>query len=90
MSKLNRITEFFSRRPQEAERMTEQIAATVKYILDTEDVAVLVKGKHLCVSWRGVGDQNAVTMTTHLGGVYKKTGVREEFMQTAHQLLSDC
>lgn len=90
LSKLNRICEFFSRRPQEAERMTEQIAAAVKFILETEDVAVMVKGKHLCVSWRGVGDEDAVTLTTHLGGVYKKAEIRSEFISTAQKLLSDC
>lgn len=89
LSKLNRIVEFFSRRPQEAERMTEQIAATVKYILDTEDVAVLVKGKHLCVSWRGAEDEDAVTFTSHLGGGYRKPEVRQEFMTIANNLLKD-
>lgn len=89
LSKLNRIVSFFSRRPQEAERMTEQIAAAVKFILETEDVAVLVKGKHLCVSWRGVGDEDAVTVTSHLGGAYKRPEVRQEFMSTAQKLLSE-
>jgi len=89
LSKLNRIVEFFSRRPQEAERMTEQIAATVKYILDTDDVAVLVKGRHLCVSWRGAEDEDAVTFTSHLGGTYRKPEVRQEFMSIANNLLKD-
>ena len=87
LSKLNRIVEFFSRRPQEAERMTEQIAATVQYILETPDVAVMVKGTHLCVSWRGVEDENAVTITSHLSGSYRKPEVRQEFMTIAQELL---
>lgn len=90
LSKLNRIVEFFSRRPQEAERMTEQIAATMKFILETEDVAVMVKGKHLCVSWRGVGDEDAVTMTSHLGGCYRKPEVRQELMSIANTMLVNC
>lgn len=87
LSKIGRIVEFFSRRPQEAERMTEQIAATMKFILDTDDVAVFVKGKHLCVSWRGVEDDSAVTTTTHLSGSFRKPEVRAEFMSSANVLL---
>lgn len=87
LSKLNRIVEFFSRRPQEAERMTEQIAAALEYILETEDVAVFVEGTHLCVSWRGVGDSEGVTTTAHLGGSYMSQATRSEFMMVAKHLL---
>lgn len=87
LSKINRIVTFFSRRPQEAERMTEQIAAALQYILETDSVAVFVEGEHLCVSWRGTGDHDAVTTTAHLGGVYQQQATRSEFMTVAKHLL---
>lgn len=89
LSKLGRIAEFFSRRPQEAERMTEQIAATLKLILGTENVAVFVKGVHTCVTWRGVEDSEGITTTAHLGGVYQQASVRSEFLTTAMHLLEN-
>lgn len=81
LSKLNRITEFFSRRPQIQERLVEQIYHTLQYILGTDDIAVVIKAKHLCVSHRGVNDNTSMTVTSRLGGAFKEVPeVRAEFM----------
>ena len=70
LSKLNRIVEFFSRRPQIQERLTEQIFHTLCYILGTDNVAVVIKAQHFCVKLRGVEDVNSDTVTSRLGGVF--------------------
>jgi len=81
LSKLNRITEFFSRRPQIQERLVEQIYHTLQYILGTDAIAVVIDAKHLCVSHRGVNDTTSSTVTSKLGGCFKdKHDVRAEFM----------
>jgi GTP cyclohydrolase I len=81
LSKLNRITEFFSRRPQIQERLAEQIYHTLQYILGTDDIAVVIKAKHLCVSHRGVNDNTSMTVTSKLGGEFRDhPEVRAEFM----------
>lgn len=80
LSKIPRIVEFFARRPQIQERLTEQVYHTLTYILGTENVAVTIHAEHLCVSQRGVRDTGASTITTRLGGVFKdKPIVRMEF-----------
>src|SRR5919112_862860 len=65
LSKLNRVVQYFAKRPQVQERMTMQIANELKEMLQTEDVAVLLDAKHLCVSSRGVEDINSATVTAH-------------------------
>lgn len=80
LSKLNRIVDFFARRPQVQERLTEQIASELKQALGTEDVAVVVEANHMCVSMRGVKDQGSSTTTSHYGGIFRQTEVREEFL----------
>jgi GTP cyclohydrolase IA len=80
LSKLNRIVEFFARRPQIQERLTAQICATLQYLLDTEDVAVCIDAEHLCVKTRGVEDACSDTVTSKLGGVFKSNAAtRAEF-----------
>lgn len=80
LSKLNRIVEFFSRRPQIQERLTAQIAATLQLLLETEDVAVCIDAEHLCVKTRGVEDACSDTVTSKLGGVFKSNAAtRAEF-----------
>lgn len=82
LSKINRIVEFFSRRPQVQERLTEQIFYTLQYILGTDNVAVVIKASHFCVKLRGVEDVNSDTITSRLGGAfYEKEKLREEFYQ---------
>ncbi|MBQ4820414.1 GTP cyclohydrolase I FolE [Aquimarina sp. MMG016] len=70
LSKLNRIVQYFAKRPQVQERLTNQIALELKQILDTEDVAVIIDAKHLCVSSRGIKDDTSATVTAYYGGVF--------------------
>jgi len=79
LSKMNRVVEFFSRRPQVQERLTEQVYHALCYILGTEDVAVVVDGVHYCVKSRGIMDYNSSTTTSRLGGLFRQPEVRTEF-----------
>ena len=81
LSKLNRIVDFFSRRPQVQERLTEQIFWALSYVLQTKDIAVLIKATHYCVKARGIQDVNSTTTTSKLGGVFKnEPEARHEFL----------
>lgn len=71
LSKLNRIVQFYAKRPQVQERLTNQIANELKEILETEDIAIIIDAKHLCVSSRGVEDNNSSTVTSFYGGKFK-------------------
>lgn len=83
LSKLNRIVEYFSRRPQVQERIAEQVYWALVYILGTEDVAVVIEGVHYCVRSRGVEDYNSITTTLKLGGCFKnEPDCRAEFMSS--------
>jgi len=73
LSKLNRIVHYFSQRPQVQERLTNQIARELVEILGTEDVAVIIDAKHLCVSSRGIKDESSSTVTSYYGGVFNNT-----------------
>jgi len=68
LSKLNRIVQYYAKRPQVQERLTNQIANELKSILDTENVAVIIDAKHLCVSSRGIKDDTSSTVTSFYGG----------------------
>ncbi|MGA0558677.1 GTP cyclohydrolase I FolE [Larkinella sp. VNQ87] len=82
LSKLNRIAQYFSKRPQVQERLTVQIAEELKNVLRTEDVAVVVDAKHLCVSMRGVQDVSSSTVTAHYSGKFKTDeATRQEFLR---------
>jgi GTP cyclohydrolase I len=81
LSKLNRIVQYFAKRPQVQERLTVQIATELKKVLNTEDVAVVIDAKHLCVSSRGIQDTNASTVTSFYGGKFQDASVKEEFLQ---------
>ena len=70
LSKLNRIVQYFAKRPQVQERLTNQIAEELKAILKTDDVAVIIDAKHLCVSSRGIKDESSATVTTFYGGQF--------------------
>lgn len=86
LSKMPRIVEYFSRRPQIQERLTEQVYHALSYILETEDIAVTINAQHMCVSTRGVEDDNADTTTSKLGGCfYNDPEVRAEFFQHVYQ-----
>ena len=79
LSKLNRIVNYFAKRPQVQERLTMQIAKDLQAHLQTEDVAILMDAKHLCVSSRGIKDTSSSTVTSFYGGRFKEAGVRHEF-----------
>lgn len=81
LSKLNRIVQYFAKRPQVQERLTVQIAKELQSVLKTEDVAVLIDAKHLCVSSRGVNDSNAATVTSFYGGKFQNENTKQEFLK---------
>ena len=85
LSKLNRIVEYFSRRPQVQERLTEQIRAAISYVTETADVAVFIDSEHFCVKSRGIQDTNSSTVTLSVGGVFagEKSDIRREFLNLA-------
>ena len=70
LSKLNRIVQYYAKRPQVQERLTNQIGEELKSILDTDDVAVIIDAKHLCVSSRGIKDESSATVTSFYSGVF--------------------
>jgi GTP cyclohydrolase I len=79
LSKINRVVQYFARRPQVQERLTIQIAEELKRVLNTEDVAVVIDAVHLCVSSRGVQDNDSKTVTSHFGGKFNDESSRREF-----------
>lgn len=81
LSKINRIVQYFAKRPQVQERLTMQIGKELSKILETDDVAVLIDAKHLCVSSRGVEDRDSSTITAFYGGKFETEAVRNEFFQ---------
>ncbi len=70
LSKLNRIVQYYAKRPQVQERLTNQIAEDLKRILGTENVAVIIDAKHLCDSSRGIKDESSATVTSYYGGKF--------------------
>ncbi len=70
LSKLNRIVQYYAKRPQVQERLTNQIAEELKSILETDDIAVIIDAKHLCVSSRGIKDDTSATVTSYYGGQF--------------------
>lgn len=81
LSKINRIVDYYARRPQVQERLTVQIAAELKKILKTEDIAVVIEAKHLCVSSRGIEDEGSTTLTAEYSGVFKSQQRKDEFLK---------
>lgn len=81
LSKINRVVDYYSRRPQVQERMTLQIFNELIMALETEDVMVMVEAEHLCVSTRGVNDKSSRTTTLEYGGRFVEPRLREEFYQ---------
>jgi GTP cyclohydrolase I len=84
LSKLNRIVEYFAKRPQVQERMTMQIAEELKKVLGTQNVAVIINAKHLCVASRGIRDNSSNTTTAEYCGEFLNTTTKEEL----HRLLN--
>lgn len=79
LSKLNRIVQYYAKRPQVQERLTNQIGNDLKDILDTDDVAVIIDAKHLCVSSRGVKDNSSATVTSFYSGKFNSQEKINEF-----------
>lgn len=80
LSKMNRIVDYYAKRPQVQERLTIQIVRELQHVLNTEDVACIIDAKHLCVNSRGIRDIDSSTVTSEFGGAFKKPEVRREFL----------
>ena len=81
LSKINRIVDYYARRPQVQERLTVQIADELRRILKTDDVAIIIDAKHMCVSSRGIQDESSSTVTAEYSGKFKDKAVRDEFLR---------
>ncbi len=81
LSKLNRLVEYFAKRPQVQERLTMQIGKDLQQVLGTDDVAVVIDAKHLCVASRGVEDDTSSTITAFYGGAFKDENKKNEFLK---------
>ncbi|NBC84126.1 MAG: GTP cyclohydrolase I FolE [Bacteroidetes bacterium] len=81
LSKLNRIVEYFCKKPQVQERLTEEIARELKQSLQTDDVAVVIDADHMCVKLRGIEDEHSTTITSAFHGQFEKRDIREQFFQ---------
>lgn len=80
LSKMNRIVDYYAKRPQVQERLTMQIVKELQDALGTDDVACVIDAKHLCVNSRGIRDIESSTVTSEFGGVFKEASVRREFL----------
>ncbi|WP_037319410.1 GTP cyclohydrolase I FolE [Salegentibacter sp. Hel_I_6] len=80
LSKMNRIVDYFAKRPQVQERMTMQIVQELQKALGTPDVACVVDAKHLCVNSRGIRDIDSSTVTSEFGGAFKEKSIKREFL----------
>ncbi|OMP30332.1 MULTISPECIES: GTP cyclohydrolase I FolE [unclassified Mangrovimonas] len=80
LSKMNRIVDYFAKRPQVQERLTIQIVKELQEVLNTEDVACVIDAKHLCVNSRGIRDVDCSTVTSEFGGKFKEKETRREFL----------
>ncbi len=80
LSKMNRIVDYFAKRPQVQERLTMQIVQELQQVLGTEDVACVIDAKHLCVNSRGIRDIESSTVTSEYGGKFKEDSTRSEFL----------
>ncbi len=85
LSKINRLVNYYARRPQVQERLVLQILNDLQHTLDTKDVIVSVTAKHLCVSSRGIKDQSSFTTTLEYGGCFSETATRNEFLKIITQ-----
>ena len=81
LSKINRLAQYYCKRPQVQERLTEDIAHALKKVLNTEDVAVVIDAVHLCVTSRGINDVNSSTLTSHFSGKFKSENIRRQFIK---------
>ncbi|UOK41271.1 MULTISPECIES: GTP cyclohydrolase I FolE [Flavobacterium] len=80
LSKMNRLVDYFAKRPQVQERLTMQIVQELQKVLKTDDVACVIDAKHLCVNSRGIRDIESSTVTAEFGGKFKEEKTRREFL----------
>ena len=80
LSKMNRVVDYFSKRPQVQERLTMQVVKELQSVLNTDDVACVIDAKHLCVNSRGIKDIDCSTVTAEFGGKFKDNNVKREFL----------
>jgi len=80
LSKINRMVQYYAKRPQVQERLTVQIAEALKRILKNENVAVMIEADHLCVASRGIKDTNSLTVTASYSGKFEKESIKNEFL----------
>jgi GTP cyclohydrolase I len=80
LSKINRIVQYFSKRPQVQERLTVQIGKEMQRVLQTEDIGVVIDANHMCVASRGVGDTNSKTGTAYFSGKFNDENIKREFL----------
>ena len=80
LSKMNRIVDYYAKRPQVQERLTIQIVKELQQVLNTEDVACVIDAKHLCVNSRGIRDVDSSTVTSEFGGRFKEKEMKREFL----------
>jgi len=85
LSKLNRIVQYYAKRPQVQERLTNQIAGELSKILETENIAVIIDAKHLCVSSRGIKDDTSATVTAFYGGIFNEPNKIAELQNYLNQ-----
>lgn len=81
LSKMNRIVDYYAKRPQVQERLTRQVVQELQKVLGTEDVACVIDAKHLCVNSRGIRDIESSTVTAEYGGVFQNTDKKNEFLR---------
>lgn len=81
LSKINRIVQYYAKRPQVQERLTNQIGNDLQELLQTEDIAVMIDAKHLCVSSRGVEDVSSATVTSFYSGKFLEESTKSEFLR---------
>ncbi len=89
LSKLNRLVNYYAKRPQVQERLTKQIVQDLQKVLKTEDVACVIDAKHMCVITRGIKDINSSTITSEYGGKFKDALVKREFLDYVQMDLDD-
>lgn len=80
LSKMNRVVDYFAKRPQVQERLTIQVVKELQAVLNTKDVACVIDAKHLCVNSRGIRDIESSTVTSEFGGKFKEEATRREFL----------
>ena len=89
LSKINRLVDYYSHRPQVQERLCLQILKDLQQSLETDDIIVVINAKHLCVSSRGIKDKNSFTTTIEYGGVFEDINYRNEFFGSLSSKIDD-